>query len=133
LGILISLSFGFRLTGLVISQGESTSFFFIGILMIVGGLVLFSLETRSRLEITLYKQPSRKGEDVLYMTDPENLFGKKGTVSLEQFRKEMEEIRKDPELLNLVRETYFIPLTNRLNEGGGRFQNSKRIFGGDGT
>ncbi|MFH1365389.1 MAG: hypothetical protein ABIH28_02285 [archaeon] len=114
-GIFAMIYSGIKLTGFAVSQEGAGEFFFIGIVFVIVGIFLMSFSKHSQLEIKLYKKSNGKngGKEEIYMTDPENLFGKNGTISLEQFRKDMKEIKKDPALLELIKEAYFVPLMDK--------------------
>jgi hypothetical protein len=118
LGFFVSIYSNIRFTGFAISQSFSSGFFFLGIALAMGGILLVNLSHQGQLEISLYKIPSKKGDEAIYMTDPENFFGKNGAVSLKQFKEDMEEIKKEPGLLKEVKGAYFPALMNRVHEGG---------------
>ncbi len=114
LGAIACIYSGMRLTGFAISQSFGGTFFFLGTVLVVGGIILGTYGSNS-LEIRLYqKEEGRRKED--YMTDPENFFG--GEISLRSFKKEMAEIKKDPELLEEVKSAYLIPLIQAYRSEG---------------
>jgi hypothetical protein len=117
-GIFIVIYSGTKFTGFAISQGNAGGFFFIGIILMVGGILLVGFGKQSQLEIKLYKEAKKDGKKQIYMTDPENLFGTNGIVTLEKFREDMDEIRKDPELFDMIKQSYFAPLMEKYSEGG---------------
>jgi hypothetical protein len=117
LGISIMIYSGIKLTGFAISGGDVGGFFFLGILFLIGGILLMSFSGQNQLEVKLYREVKKDGKEQIFMTDPENLFGN-GTVDLDKFRKDMGEIKKDPELFIMVKEAYFIPLMNKYNGEG---------------
>jgi len=120
LGFFTSLCYEFKFTGFAVSQLNNQNFFFFGVILMLGGILLITLGKQSPLEIKLYKNSSGKGrrKEEICMTDPENFFGNEGVVTLETFRQQMREIKKDSIVLGMIKEAYFVPLMNRLNEGG---------------
>jgi hypothetical protein len=129
LGFFISVYSSFKFTGFVVSQGSAGGYFFIGITLIIGGILLVNFNGQSQLEIELYKDSKNNGgKEKIFMTDPENIFGTEGIVSLDKFKQEMAEIKKDPELLKIVKEAYFFPLMNKLNEKGAESELAKQYL-----
>lgn len=106
------------ITGFTILNSIKSASFVGGLILIVGGILLTVFGKENRLEISLYEQKGKEGDERFYMTDPESLFSEKGAVSLEEFRKRMRDIKKDPELFQMIKEVYFSPLVKRLNEKG---------------
>ena len=117
-GFFITAYSSLKFTGFVVSQGGAGGYFFIGIILIIGGILLVNLNSQNQLEIKLYRESKKDGKGHISMTDPENLFGNKGFVTLDIFRQQMKEISKDPELFELVKESYFAPLMKKYSEGG---------------
>ena len=109
-GMLISLS-RVAFTGAVVGVEKSTIVGSIGALTVFVGLlmVLMSQATGLVKKISLYESATgkaRREEDKYEITDPELYFSKEGHVNISEFKKGIEELKEDSELVNLVREDY---------------------------
>lgn len=109
--ILIGFSTSSLITGFVVLNDIfKGSFSIFGLAFVIGGLVLFMISKENDLENIIYKYPGKNREFKDYIADPESYFTTQGGLEINEFAKEVEEIRSDPELFGLVRETYVFPL-----------------------
>lgn len=97
------------ITGNIVSKRVDVLDSFIGIMFLISGLTLF-LVSELESKVAVYdpskgKRPSEK-EKFYHMTDPSLYFSKVGDVSLSEFKKGIKEIERDPELIQIVKETY---------------------------
>jgi hypothetical protein len=127
LGAFIIFYSGIKITGFAVSQENSGGIFFIGIAFVLGGILLINLGGKGQLEIKLYQEADKNGRGHTLMTDPENLFGN-GAVTLDRFRKEIHDLKKDPELFKIVRKTYLATLIRKYEEGGAEAQLARKYL-----
>ena len=121
----------FNLTGNII--GNANNFFdsILGLILIIGGLALFlSQKSGNGLEVKVYdtSKGKRKEERFYEMTDPNLYFSNVGKVNLSEFKKGINEIKDDAELIQLVREEYGKQLLTMQKEGRGSEKNLSRKF-----
>lgn len=132
IGISLLMFLKFGMIGYVVSEtnvtSEITNFFWgiLNLMFIIGGLLMIlGLEKEvSVFSIARKFQDKTYSENEIYITDPYNNFGnQKGTISLEEFRTKINEFKKDPELMEVIKEEYYSPLKD-IKDGGGE----KAIF-----
>lgn len=118
LGFFSSIYSGFKFTGFAVSQFGFQDIFFIGMILMFGGILLTILGSQGALEVKLYRGKSKGGKEEVYMTDPENFFGKPEGITLEEFKEEIKELKKEPGFVEMIREAYLPSLIKYAREGG---------------
>lgn len=109
-GLFFILNSSFAIiTGNVISKKVDALDSFIGIMFLIAGLALFlvgELESKVAVyDVSKGKRISEK-EKFYHMTDPSLYFSKAGEINLSEFKKGIKEIENDPELMQIIKETY---------------------------
>lgn len=108
-GLLLQLPSTLKITGNSIFVGSWDAFpSIVGLLFILGGVVLFMstvLERRVQVSSHVHGKKELPERDY-HLNDPELFFGNRGGITLGVFQREIERLKKDPELLGVVQETY---------------------------
>lgn len=117
------VSFTDRLiTGYAISsqvQNYFSFFNYFGIVIFLFGIFILLSSKQKELEkrVEVFSQPNiRSSNNAYHITDPELYFSNTGFVSLEDFKKGIEKIKDDRELIIIVRDTYSPDLHKMLKD-----------------
>ena len=106
----MALLFPLSITGAVVGVSIKTLGSIFGILLLIGGLTFILSDLEGKID--LYTKKTGKGEEY-HLIDPTLTLGG-ADLSLEEFKRGVDEIRSDPELIGLVRSTYLRPLENLM-------------------
>ncbi len=107
-GFLIELSLLVNITGnsvLIDGNGKTSSL--LGLFLMIGGVLLLTSVLEKRLEVSAHVHGKKENPEKDYhINDPELFFGSKGGITLGDFTREIQRLEKDPELLEIVRQSY---------------------------
>lgn len=115
-GTILLISAQTGITGNIISETIGSFSSILGLIMIVGGLFMFGLEKSLQVYSTGNKNTSP--EQAYHITDPELLLSDTGRLSLEEFRQQVNKIKNDSELIQLVEDSYIDSLKKIKMQGG---------------
>ena len=107
-GFLLELPFLLRITGNALLESVSLPYHsLIGLFFLIGGTLLLVEALEQRVRVSAHLQGKKESPDRDYhLSDPELFFGSRGGITLGEFKKEIQGLEKDKELLGIVRETY---------------------------
>ena len=108
IGLLLELPFLLKITGNALLESVSLPYHsLVGLFFLIGGILLLVEALEQRVRVSAHLQWKKRVPDRDYhLSDPALFFGTRGGITLGEFKKEIQGLENDTELLGIVRETY---------------------------